>query len=358
MAVLIVFLITVALTLPSFNIAGGTISCKVQQGCPTPVPLPAPTPTPVPLPVPIPTPVPTPIVSPPITPPLLDVATARANSAPTLNCIPPLDFLRARGGFDVFVNAIETAGLANVINTAGSQTILAPSDDAFAAMLQQFGLKESQLLSQTDKLRRLLQNHILPNQQIRLADFTQGRSFQTLNTGQVLTVSAPVSPIVLGADLSTCNSVIQEIGMVLVPQDILPLGTASTTATTAVPISTPGTVCLAAVPVVVPVAVPVAVPTAAAATVATVPVVVSAPTTAGTSSVTALSVAIASSLDVSSQSRNRLLNIANTAQGAPASFSSSLNVNQFSNIAGGRNAPFSFGGNVRGFSSSSSFSSG
>jgi hypothetical protein len=129
---------------------------------------------------------------------------------------------------------VQVAGLTNLFNSERAvRTILAPNDAAFVALLQQQGIRESQLLAQEAKLRRLLLNHVILGQQVQLDMFQAGQSFPTANTGQVLTVTGPVEPFVVDAGLQACNTLIHEFAIVLVPQDILPLGPAPLVTTTA-----------------------------------------------------------------------------------------------------------------------------
>ena len=134
------------------------------------------------------------------------------------------------------------------------QTIFVPVDSAFVDLLQSQGIRESELLAQPDKLRRLLQNHILPNLQVRRAQLLPGASFPTVNPNEVLTVAAPVNNAIIGADLQACNTILHELNVVLVPPGVLPLGQ-GTSSPSPTPIYTP-----VAVPVPVPNPVPVPVP--------------------------------------------------------------------------------------------------
>ena len=112
------------------------------------------------------------------------------------------------------------------------RTILAPNDEAFVALLQMEGIKESQLLAQPDKLRKILLNHVILGEQVRLQQFQVGDSYPTANTGEELTAVAPVQPFVVASDLQACNTLIQDFSVVLVPSYIGSLGGTSMTAST------------------------------------------------------------------------------------------------------------------------------
>lgn len=70
-----------------------------------------------------------------------------------------LDIIRANG-YTNFVEAVELAGLTNEINTAQTQTIFAPNNNAFSVLLQQLGVVK---LSEVDPsvLREVLRYHIV-----------------------------------------------------------------------------------------------------------------------------------------------------------------------------------------------------
>lgn len=183
-------------------------------------PLPAPTPSPSPPPAPGPLPVPVPIPPGPQTP-IIDAATAAAAAG----CVTPADLLAARGGVNVFLNAMEVAGLSAVLTSRSAvQTIFAPTEAAFVAFLRSQGIRESQMLAQRDKLRALLQNHVLPNVQVRAAQMAPGAAWPTLNPAEALSVAAPVGGALAAANLTACNSLVHEVNVVLVPPGVLPMG--------------------------------------------------------------------------------------------------------------------------------------
>lgn len=71
-------------------------------------------------------------------------------------CVPALTLLASQKKHDVFLTAVQAAGLGGKFNSAGDvQTLFAPTDDAFVAMLQTQGLKLSQLVAQPDTLRKV-----------------------------------------------------------------------------------------------------------------------------------------------------------------------------------------------------------
>ena len=65
------------------------------------------------------------------------------------------------GRFTTLVAAIDAAGLRESLDAGGSFTLLAPSNDAFTALLDQAGMTADDLLAQPDTLRDLLYAHVI-----------------------------------------------------------------------------------------------------------------------------------------------------------------------------------------------------
>jgi hypothetical protein len=63
-----------------------------------------------------------------------------------------------------------------------------------------------------------------------MADMAVGKAFPTLNTGQVLSVTASPATAIVQADVAVCAALLQVTNVVLVPQTILPLATVATAA--------------------------------------------------------------------------------------------------------------------------------
>jgi len=72
-------------------------------------------------------------------------------------------------------------------------------------------------LQNTQTLRYILQNHILPNVEVRVADMVIGASWPTINPNEQLTVQSPVAPAIANGNLRACNTLIHETNVVLVP---------------------------------------------------------------------------------------------------------------------------------------------
>lgn len=120
---------------------------------------------------------------------------------------------------------LQATGLENLFNSERAvRTILAPNDDAFIDLLRTAGIRESELLAEEDKLRKILLNHVILGEQVQLDEFVVGRSYPTANTGEVLTAVAPVDPFVTESNILACNTLIQAIDIVLIPEYVKPLG--------------------------------------------------------------------------------------------------------------------------------------
>lgn len=83
-----------------------------------------------------------------------------------MHCVEPL--LRtptAPAGLARWQQALQTAGLAGLQQSAGHLTLLAPTDDAFESLLAEQSLRWEQLCADTPWLRTLLLGHVLPGAQ-------------------------------------------------------------------------------------------------------------------------------------------------------------------------------------------------
>ncbi|KAL4518070.1 hypothetical protein Ndes2526A_g01476 [Nannochloris sp. 'desiccata'] len=195
--------------------------------------------------------VPPPTVTGPITqPPLLNSVPAQAATTAAGVCATPLEFLQCRDNVGTFLAAMQAAGLNNFLTSRTAvQTIFVPTDTAFNALLQSQGLTSTQLLQNTQTLKYILQNHILPNVEVRVADMVIGASWPTINPNEQLTVQSPVAAAIANGDLRACNTLIQETNVVLVPAGAFAAaGTAAVATAAPVPASTVATTAPVAAP--------------------------------------------------------------------------------------------------------------
>jgi uncharacterized surface protein with fasciclin (FAS1) repeats len=124
------------------------------------------------------------------------------------------------GNFRVFLQALETAGLNDVLKTNGPYTVFAPIDDAFVKMAQ---TKREDLFKPKNKhrLQSLLMHHIvpgnLPSSELKRLDEVrtaggdelkiESRMGLWINEAQVLTT-----------DLMASNGIVYAIDTVLMPE--------------------------------------------------------------------------------------------------------------------------------------------
>ncbi len=87
------------------------------------------------------------------------------------------------GQFSTLLAAVDAAGLTDTLQGAGPYTLLAPSDDAFAALLDQTGMTQDDLLANTQQLKQILLYHILPGRYL-FRDLTSGPTLPTTLVGQ------------------------------------------------------------------------------------------------------------------------------------------------------------------------------
>ncbi|BAU13280.1 hypothetical protein LEP3755_38190 [Leptolyngbya sp. NIES-3755] len=122
------------------------------------------------------------------------------------------------GSFKTLLSAIEKAGIsAELENTEGSFTLLAPTDDAFSKLPEE---KLNELLEDLPKLRRVLSYHVLDGD-VRFEDLTEIFEAPTLE-GSIIAVDheggIKVNDVpVTKADILADNGVIHAIDGVLMP---------------------------------------------------------------------------------------------------------------------------------------------
>ena len=134
-----------------------------------------------------------------------------------------VDVAAANGDFTTLVAAVEAAGLVETLSGEGPFTVLAPTDEAFAAALDALGLTADELLADTELLTSVLTYHVLdgevPSGDVVALD---GQSVATLN-GADVTVSVDGDTVmvndatVTAVDVPASNGIIHVIDTVLLP---------------------------------------------------------------------------------------------------------------------------------------------
>ena len=132
------------------------------------------------------------------------------------------------GQFDTLLAAATAAGVVDELSNGGPYTILAPTDDAFAALLSALGVSAADLLANTELLTSVLTYHVIPGEfysgDITAAVDTNPGGFEapTLN-GDTINVTVQGGFIsvdgatVVAKDIVASNGVIHVINQVILP---------------------------------------------------------------------------------------------------------------------------------------------
>ena len=155
---------------------------------------------------------------------LLFVAPLHAQSKPTI-----LEWLAAdnQGRFTTLVAALKATGLDATLETTAPNTLLAPTDSAFKTLADFLGDTNAQLLADTATLKRVLLYHILPGR-VFFRELVKGDPIATALDGKTVQGKLANGFLTIGdaqasdVDISAADGVIQVLGSVLVPADILP----------------------------------------------------------------------------------------------------------------------------------------
>ena len=114
---------------------------------------------------------------------LTSIIPAFAQGRPNL-----IEVLEADGRFGTLLAAIDAAGLRETLEGEGPFTLLAPTDDAFAAALEAIGLSADEALADTDTLTQILSYHVIPGRYF-FRNLTSGPTVTTLLEGGIILVS-------------------------------------------------------------------------------------------------------------------------------------------------------------------------
>lgn len=123
--------------------------------------------------------------------------------------------------FSILVSALQQAELVETLQGEGPFTVFAPTNDAFAALLEELDITAEELLAQPD-LANVLTYHVVPGN-VMAADLTDGMEAETVN-GEMVTFDLSGDPMVnesmiVDTDIAATNGVIHVIDTVLVPSN-------------------------------------------------------------------------------------------------------------------------------------------
>ncbi len=152
--------------------------------------------------------------------------TAAAPEAPAAPTGDIVDTAASAGMFNTLLAAAEAAGLVETLKSDGPLTVLAPTDDAFAALPE--GTVESLLLPENkDKLVAILTYHVVPGSVDAKAAMKAGTA-TTVQGGKLTFATethdghahATVNGVnIIKTDIATTNGMIHVIDAVLLPAE-------------------------------------------------------------------------------------------------------------------------------------------
>lgn len=131
---------------------------------------------------------------------------------------------QADARLSILVEAVTAADLGATLSGPGPFTVLAPTNDAFAALLQELGVTKEQLLADRPLLTAVLTYHVVPGR-ITQAEFpvntavttVQGQTL-TLDSAGVITDQRSRTARIVQADIPASNGIVHAIDRVILPR--------------------------------------------------------------------------------------------------------------------------------------------
>ena len=124
----------------------------------------------------------------------------------------------------ILTAALKSAGLDTMLMEDTKYTVFAPTDDAFAPVLEKLGVTKEELLANTDLLKKVLPYHVVP-MEVKAADIPYGTDIETANgktisisDANVITDATGNTANIIGTDIMASNGVIHTIDTVLMPE--------------------------------------------------------------------------------------------------------------------------------------------
>ena len=134
-----------------------------------------------------------------------------------------VDVAVANGSFTILVAAVQAAGLVDTLSGDGPFTVFAPTDDAFADLLEVLGVTADELLADTELLTSVLTYHVIAGEVPSTTVVTlDGQTAATVN-GADVTISVEGDTVqvneanVIAVDVAASNGIIHVIDSVLLP---------------------------------------------------------------------------------------------------------------------------------------------
>ncbi|OLF35727.1 beta-Ig-H3/fasciclin [Psychrobacter sp. C 20.9] len=124
----------------------------------------------------------------------------------------------------ILTAALKSAGLDTMLMEDTKYTVFAPTDDAFAPVLEKLGVTKDELLANKDLLKTVLPYHVVP-MEVKAADIPYGTDIETANgktisisEDNVITDATGNTANITGTDIMASNGVIHTIDTVLMPE--------------------------------------------------------------------------------------------------------------------------------------------
>lgn len=124
----------------------------------------------------------------------------------------------------ILTAALQSAGLDTMLMEDTKYTVFAPTDDAFAPLLEKLGVIKDELLANKDLLKTVLPYHVVP-MEVKAADVPYGTDIETANgktisisEDNVITDATGNTANITGTDIMASNGVIHTIDTVLMPE--------------------------------------------------------------------------------------------------------------------------------------------
>lgn len=124
----------------------------------------------------------------------------------------------------ILTAALQAAGLDAMLMEDTKYTVFAPTDDAFAPVLEKLGVTKEELLANTELLNKVLPYHVVA-MEVKAADIPYGTDIETANgatisisDANVITDATGGTANITGTDIMATNGVVHTIDAVLMPE--------------------------------------------------------------------------------------------------------------------------------------------
>jgi len=150
-----------------------------------------------------------------------------------------MEMLAESDKFKTFSDALKKAGLADKLKEKGPFTLLAPTDEAFAAIPK---ADLAALMKDPEMLKGILSNHIIPGARYTRNKLVKAGTVKTLG-GAELTIKADAKKVVTVSDARLLKGMtflpVDGNGMILGIDKVIMSAAAPTPAATTAPAATP-----------------------------------------------------------------------------------------------------------------------